>query len=194
MASEPLFEALLFVFLLSSAEYLRTGSRRGVWMMCVAAGFATLQRYLGVVLLGVMIFVLYRRAGFRALLQGALPWLLAAAPITAWVLLHNYPISGSPFGPRELGAMLPLQNMGLSLTKILWWFVPRWGPLDWMILRPWLPLRCSCSCADTSKLARPLGSLAAADRFGDSLAGSCSFPSRISSCWLSPSLRQITWT
>ena len=36
--------------------------------------------------------------------------------------------------------MLPLQNIGLALTKILWWFVPRWGPLDWMILRPWLPL------------------------------------------------------
>ena len=140
VASEPLFEALAFVFFLSSTEYLRTGTRRSLWTMCVVAGLATLQRYLGVVLLGVMLVVLYRRAGFGALWHGALPCLVATTPIAAWVVLHNYPISGSPFGPRELGTMLPLQNIGLSLTKILWWFVPRWGPLDWMILRPWLPL------------------------------------------------------
>lgn len=140
VASEPLFETLLFIFLLSSAEYLRAGTRRGLWFMCLAAGLATVQRYLGVVLLGIAIVVMYRRAGVRALVEGALPWILGAAPIIAWVSLHNYPISGSPFGPRELGAMLPIQNIGLSLTKILWWFIPRWGPLDWMILRPWIPL------------------------------------------------------
>jgi len=140
VASEPLFETLLLVFLLNSGEYLQTGSRRGLWLMCLCAGTATLQRYLGVALLGVALVVLYRRGGLRAFRQGALPWLLAAIPITGWVLLHNYPISGSLFGPRELGAMLPIQNIGLSLTKILWWFIPRWGSLDWLILRPWLPL------------------------------------------------------
>ena len=55
-------------------------------------------------------------------------------------MLHNLPISGALFGPRELGAMLPLQNIGLGLTKILWWFAPRWGVLDWLILRPWIPI------------------------------------------------------
>jgi hypothetical protein len=140
VASEPLFETLLFVFLLSSAAHLQTGTRRSLWTMCLAAGLATLQRYLGIVLLGVAIIVMYRRAGFRALRYGALPWILASAPIVAWIVLHNYPISDSPFGPRELGAMLPIQNIGLSLTKVLWWFLPRWGPLDWLILRPWVPL------------------------------------------------------
>ncbi len=140
VASEPLFEALLFVFLLTAADYLRSGSRRALWILCAAAGLATLQRYLGIVLFCVAGIVVLRRLGWRALRQGAVPWLVSAVPITAWVVLHNMPISGGPFGPRELGAMLPLQNIGLSLTKILWWFVPRWGPLDWLILRPWLPL------------------------------------------------------
>lgn len=140
VASEPLFETLLFLFLLSTAEYLDTGSRRSLWAMCLAAGLATLQRYLGVVFLGVVLVVLYRRAGLKSLQQGVLPWILAAVPISAWILLHNLPLGGSPFGPRELGAMLPIQNIGLSLTKIIWWFVPRWGPLDWMVLHPWLPL------------------------------------------------------
>ncbi len=140
VASEPLFEALLFVFLLSAAHYLRTGSHRALWTLCAAAGLATLQRYLGIVLFGVVGIMLVRRLGWRGLGQAALPLLVSAAPITAWVVLHNVPISGGPFGPRELGAMLPLQNIGLSLTKVLWWFVPRWGPLDWLILRPWLPV------------------------------------------------------
>ena len=83
---------------------------------------------------------MYRRAGLRGLREGALAWFLSAAPISGWLLLHNVPVSGSPFGPRELGAMLPLENIQLSLTKILWWFLPRWGPLDWLVLRPWLVL------------------------------------------------------
>jgi hypothetical protein len=84
--------------------------------------------------------VVLRREGWHGLLRGALPWLLSAVPTIAWAFLHNYPISGTLFGPRELGAMLPLQNISLSLTKILWWFFPRWGFLDWLLLRPWLPL------------------------------------------------------
>ena len=63
--------------------------------------------------------------------------LTSAAPIAAWAL-HNYEISGTLFGPRELGAMLPLQNLSLSATKMLWWFVPRIGVLDWLLLRPWI--------------------------------------------------------
>ena len=140
VASEPLFETLMLVFLLSAAGYLRDGSRRSLWVLCGAAGLAALQRYLGVALLAVAALVILRRDGRRGFVIGVLPWLAAGAPITAWALLHNLPVSGTLFGPRELGAMLPLQNISLSLTKILWWFVPRWGVLDWLLLRPWLPL------------------------------------------------------
>ena len=140
VASEPLFETLVFACLLASTAYLRDGSSRNLWLMFAAAGLAALQRYLGVSLLGVAAVVVLRREGVRGSVRGGLPLLCAAGPIAVWALLHNFPISGTPFGPRELGAMLPLQNIGLSLTKILWWFVPRWGILDWVVLRPWLPL------------------------------------------------------
>ncbi|MFH1186065.1 MAG: hypothetical protein V1755_13665 [Chloroflexota bacterium] len=140
VASEPLFETLMVVFLLSAAAYLRDASRRSLWVMCAAAGLAALQRYLGVAFLAVAAIVILRREGRRGIVRGVLPWLAAGAPIAAWAMLHNLPISGTLFGPRELGAMLPLQNISLSLTKILWWFVPRWGVLDWLLLRPWLPL------------------------------------------------------
>jgi len=140
VASEPFFETLILVFLLAAARYLRDGSRRGLWAMCAAAGLATLQRYLGVVLMGVAAIVILRREGPGGMKRGSVPLLASTAPIVAWAVLHNYPISGTLFGPRELGAMLPLQNISLSLTKILWWFVPRWGFLDWLLLRPWLPL------------------------------------------------------
>jgi len=140
VAPEPLFETLILLFLLAAAGYLHGGSRRDLWVMCAATGLATLQRYLGVGLLAVAAIVVLRREGLHGVLRGAIPWLASAAPIAAWTVLHNYPISGTLFGPRELGAMLPLQNMSLSLTKILWWFIPRWGVLDWLLLRPWLPL------------------------------------------------------
>lgn len=140
VASEPLFQTLVLVFLLAAAEYLRTGSRRLLWGMCAMAGLAAVQRYLGVALLGVAAVVILGRERLPGGLRGALPWLASAAPILAWATIHNFPISGTLFGPRELGAMLPLQNISLSLTKILWWFVPRWGILDWLLMRPWLPI------------------------------------------------------
>ena len=33
--------------------------------------------------------------------------------------------------------MLPLQNISLSLTKMIWWFIPRLSFLDPFILNPW---------------------------------------------------------
>jgi hypothetical protein len=140
VASEPLFETLLLVFLLQAARYLQSGSRRALWVMCMAAGFATLQRYLGFALLAVAPIVMFRRDGWTGVRKGSLSWLIAAAPIAAWIVLHNYRVSGTLFGPRELGEMLPLQNISLSLTKILWWFIPRAGILDWLLLRPWILL------------------------------------------------------
>ena len=108
--------------------------------MCLAAGLGAAQRYLGVVLLAVAAIVILRSERLQMLPEAALTWLVSAAPLGAWVLFHNFPISGALFGPRELGAMLPLQNIGLGLTKILWWFAPRWGVFDWLILRPWIPI------------------------------------------------------
>jgi hypothetical protein len=140
VASEPLFETLMLLFFFAAAEYLRNARRGALWAMCALAAVAALHRYLGVVLIGVAGIAILRREGMRGLLRGAIPLAAATLPLVSWLAFHNYGISGTLFGPRELSAMLPLQNISLSLTKMLWWFVPRLGILDWIVLHPWLPL------------------------------------------------------
>jgi hypothetical protein len=140
VASEPLFETLMLLFFLCAASYLGDGSPRALWAMCALAALATMQRYLGVVLVGVAGTVVFSREHARGLGRGLLPLLVSVLPLAAWIVLHNLPVSGTLFGPRELGAMLPLTNISLSLTKILWWFVPRLTYLDWLLLRPLIPL------------------------------------------------------
>ena len=71
VASEPLFETLLLVFFLAGARYLRDASRVAMWIMFAAAGLATLQRYLGVCLIGVGALVVISREGARALRSAA---------------------------------------------------------------------------------------------------------------------------
>lgn len=140
VASEPLFETFVLLFLIAAAEFLKSGGAAPLWTLFVLAGLATLQRYLGVVVIGVGLVVVYRKLGFSGWRRAVLPALASVIPIAAWALLHNYPISGTLFGPRDLGEMLPLENISLSLTKILWWFVPRFGFLDYLVLHPWIPL------------------------------------------------------
>jgi hypothetical protein len=140
VASEPLFETFLLVFFIAAAGFLESGSTATLWTMFALAGIATLQRYLGIVLIGVGLVVALKRVGFPRIGRVLLPAGASTLPIAAWAVLHNYPASGTFFGPRDLGAMYPLQNIGLSLTKILWWFVPRFGILDYLLLHPWIPL------------------------------------------------------
>ncbi len=138
VASEPLFETLILFFVLTAAEYLQSSATRSLWSMCILAGLAALQRYPGIVLVAVALAVIFYRDRQFAIRRATLPLLVSVLPISAWIGLHNLPVSGTLFGPRELGAMLPMQNIGLSLTKIMWWFVPRFGILDWLVLRPWI--------------------------------------------------------
>lgn len=140
IASEPLFVTFMLIFFFAAAQYLRGDSRRALWLMFIMAGLATFQRYLGVVLFGVGGIVVLYKAGRRGVRYAILPALISAMPIAAWALLHNYPISGAPFGPRIFGDMFPLQNINLALTKMLWWFIPRLSFLDPLLLRPWIVL------------------------------------------------------
>jgi len=140
VASEPLFATFMLIFFLQAASYLQNASRRALWWMSFVAGLAALQRYLGVFLIAMGGLVVVYKERQRGLIRAALPSLLALLPLAAWVVFHNYPVSRTLFGPRNLGEMLPLENISLSLTKILWWFVPRLPFLDPLLLRPWIPL------------------------------------------------------
>ena len=140
VASEPLFETLILLFFFAAAAYLRNASPRALWSMSLLAGLATLQRYPGIALTGVTLAVVFCRGRGRGVVRASAPILVSMLPIVAWAVFHNLPTSGTLFGPRELGAMLPVENISLSLTKILWWFIPRTGLLDWLIQRPWILL------------------------------------------------------
>lgn len=140
VASEPLFATFMLLFFLAAGRYLRDASRLSLWMMFVLAGLATFQRYLGVVLFPVAALAVFYKERWRGVLIAVLPAILSAIPIGVWAIAHNIPISGAPFGPRDLGEMLPLENISLSLTKILWWFIPRLSFTDPLLLRPWIVL------------------------------------------------------
>ncbi len=140
VASEPLFATFILLFFLTAARYLRGASRAMLWPMFILAGLATLQRYLGVALFGVGFVVVFVKERWHGVLSALLPAIVSALPFAAWAVGHNIPLSGAPFGPRNLGEMLPLENISLSLTKILWWFIPRLSITDPLILHPWIAL------------------------------------------------------
>ena len=138
VSSEPFFVTLMLVFFFTAGKYLEDDSDSMLWLMFVSAGLATLQRYLGVILIGVGGLVVLYKDGWRGALRLLPPALVATIPIALWGVLHNLPLSGGLFGPRNFGTMLPLENISLSLTKILWWFMPLTPPLDQLMMRPWI--------------------------------------------------------
>ncbi len=137
VASEPLFVTFMLIFFFAAAKYLQDNSWQSLWLMFVMAGLGTFQRYLGVVLFGVGGLVVLYKENWRGVWRSILPVIISVLPIGAWALLHNIPVSGAPFGPRAYGDMFPLENISLSLTKILWWFIPRLSFLDPLLLNPW---------------------------------------------------------
>ncbi len=140
VASEPLFVTFMLIFFFAAAQYLQSKSLRALWLMFIMAGLGTFQRYLGVVLFGVGGLVVLYKENWRGVRRSILPVIISVLPIGAWALLHNIPVSGAPFGPRAYGDMFPLENISLSLTKILWWFIPRLSFLDPLLLNPWIIL------------------------------------------------------
>jgi hypothetical protein len=106
-----------------------------LWAMCLAAGLGALQRYLGIALLAASASSFAAGTNFWApgLCRGWSP-----APLGAWVVLHNLPIGRALFGPRELGAMLPLKT---SLRQPRSCGGSPGGVLDWLMFGPGYPSR-----------------------------------------------------
>lgn len=143
VASDPLFVTMMILFFFVAADYLETASLRALWLAFALAGLATLQRYLGVVLFGVGGLVVLAKDGWRGIPKLILPVGLSFLPTLIWLYFHNYLQNGTVFGPREYNEMWPLENISLSLTKILHWFMPYLPGLKSLLLQPWtllLPL------------------------------------------------------
>ena len=136
VASDPLFVTFMILFFLAAGDYLETASPRSLWWMFILAGLSLLQRYLGIVLFGVGGLVVLVKENWRGFVKLLLPAGLSFLPLAAWLLLHNYLGYHTIFGPRSYEEMLPLENMSLSMTKILHWFLPYLPGLKSLLLRP----------------------------------------------------------
>lgn len=143
ISSEPLFVTFSLIFLFACADYLKTGSRRSLGWMIAMSALACLQRYLGASLIAAGVLIImhrYREPGrwLTGIRESAVFGVLSILPIAAWIGFHNLGIYGSFWGVS--GSIVdPLENLRLSLAKILHWFLP-WHPaIQFLFDTPWIP-------------------------------------------------------
>jgi len=140
IASEPLFVTFSLIFLIASANYLQTKSRRAFWWMVVMSALACLQRYLGASLIAAgSCFILYahREKVWRGVREAFVFGLLSILPIAAWIGFHNLGQYDSFWGVTG-SIVLPMENLRLSLAKILHWFLPYHPLLTPIFDNPWI--------------------------------------------------------
>lgn len=127
IASDPLFLSLVLSFLLLSTRFLTTGHKPSLaWSLALAA-CAGLVKYpgLALALIGGAVtlrFYLQKKQMVQGCVYGLGFTALAGLPLAAWVFFHNYLQYGSMFGERGSGP--PLDNLYVTLEKMLYWFIP----------------------------------------------------------------------
>lgn len=142
IASEPLFVTFSLIFLFACVEYLQKGSRRALWWMIAMSALACLQRYLGASLIAAGVLIVMHRYRERdkwltGIRQSAIFSVLSILPIAAWIGFHNLGMYGSFWGVS--GSIVdPLENLRLSLAKILHWFLPYHPALQFLFDHPWI--------------------------------------------------------
>jgi hypothetical protein len=126
IAPDPLFLAIILAFLILAAHWQATMEPKTLGVMLGLAACAGLVKYpgLSLALVGGMIIALrqWPKHPLRALGTGGLFTALAALPLAGWVFLHNFLQYGSMFGER--GSGLPIENLTITLEKMLYWFLP----------------------------------------------------------------------
>jgi hypothetical protein len=140
VSSEPLFMTFMILFFMAAAAYLRDGNQNARWWIFLLAGLAMLQRHPGIAFFAVGGLVVLRREGWRGALRALPGGLLCILPAMSWAVFRTLPISGGLFGARRYETMLPLENMRMTLAKMIHWFVPYLRPLETLFERPWLVL------------------------------------------------------
>ena len=142
ISSDPFYLTLTLGFLVAVDDYIRQRSYRAfVWMVLFSV-LAPLQRYVGLaiaVTAEIVILIENRRSVRTWLRDGFILGVLSVLPIAWWLIVHNMIMHGSLWGlsgqPVDVG-----ENISLSLTKMLHWFVPYLSFLMPILMRPWLPL------------------------------------------------------
>ena len=144
IASDPIFMVCTLLFLLAAQDYLHTRSQKSWLQMAALAIVSSFLRYAGVALVisGALIMLVanlpmkqssqrtwglprFPFTSFRVARNGwpAAAFVAAAGvPIGAWILFHNYRLTGSILG-SHLPAN-PIGNFVAGLSKAFSWFVP----------------------------------------------------------------------
>jgi len=140
ISSEPLFVTFSLIFLIASADYLQTKSRRAFWWIIVMSALAPLQRYLGASLIAAGgIFILYanRDKIWQGIRDGFIFGVLSLLPVAAWIIFHNLGQYNSFWGVTG-SIVLPMENLRLSIAKMLHWFIPYHPLLEPVFDNPWI--------------------------------------------------------
>jgi hypothetical protein len=142
ISSDPFYLTLTLGFLIAVEDYVRKRSYRAFAWMVLFSVLAPLQRYVGlaITVTAEIVILIENRKSIRTLLRdGFILGFLSVLPIAWWLIVHNMIMHGSLWGlesqPVDVG-----ENISLSLTKMLHWFVPYLAVLMPILTRPWLPL------------------------------------------------------
>ena len=142
ISSDPFYLTLTLGFLIAVDDYVRKRSYPAFIWMVLFSILAPLQRYVGlaIAVTAEAVILTENRKSFRTWLRdGFILGFLSILPIAWWLIVHNMIMHGSLWGlsgqPVDVG-----ENISLSLTKMLHWFVPYLSFLMPILMRPWLPL------------------------------------------------------
>jgi hypothetical protein len=124
--SEPLFVAIVLLFVLSLDRYLVQLDARSFVRFTAAAALGCLTRYVGVTLIlsGVIALLFLARERLVRRAARACVFAVAAAwPVLLWAI-RNQAVSGSPAGSRGPAALTLRENLSFAFDSVLAWYMP----------------------------------------------------------------------
>jgi hypothetical protein len=124
--SEPLFILFVLLSLLFANSYLERNDVLSLVLFSLSIAFATLTRYVGIVLLpwGISIILIFYHNGLKNRIMHISVFLcLAALPIGLW-LLRNYVVANTFLGPHGPSSYTLSQNLTYVFNVLISWYVP----------------------------------------------------------------------
>ena len=140
VSTDPLFITFMFIYFYLAEKYLRDPSGKLRWWLFILSGISFLYRFPGIVFFAVSGLLVLYREGFRSAVKAIPQAVVGILPSAAWAIFFTYAQTGTFFGPRNVGMMLPLENANNSLARMVHWFVPLYAPLAYVLLNPWILL------------------------------------------------------
>jgi hypothetical protein len=125
--SEPLFILLCLLFFLLLPGFLETRSPRTLVGLVILAALAPLQRYVGILLIGVgclSILLQMRHDSLRTRFGYAFVFGLTAGLPIALFMARNYDQTGTFAGPRRPSSRPLRTNISHTYTVLKTWFIP----------------------------------------------------------------------